>query len=161
MNRIFLIASFFTTILIQSSFAQNTQTKSLLSSYYDIKNALVNSDAGTTATQAASFLKAIAAVDAASMSATEATSFKAYQEKLSFDARHISQSKDIAHQREHFASLSLNFSKLAKGIKLSDKPIYYDYCPMIKSYWLSAEKEIKNPYYGKTMESCGSISATL
>jgi len=144
-----------------SGFAQDNQKQALLASYYDIKNTLVNSDAAGAAGKAGEFLKEISAADAKTFSGAEATAFKTYQDKLGYDARHISESKDIAHQREHFASFSLNFFKLAKAVKLSAQPIYYDYCPMKKTYWLSAAKEIKNPYYGKQMLTCGSVSETI
>ncbi|HEY4936494.1 MAG TPA: DUF3347 domain-containing protein [Puia sp.] len=75
--------------------------------------------------------------------------------------RHIAEVQKIDHQREHFASLSLNMYTLAKSVRLSSQPVYQDYCPMKKAYWLSAEKEIRNPYYGNQMLSCGSITNTL
>jgi hypothetical protein len=144
MKRILLIVVLMATLSVQEGFAQDNQGQVLLSSYYDIKNALVNSDASAAAARAGDFLKLI--------------SFKSYQDKLAFNARHISESKDIAHQREHFAGLSADFYKLAKAVKLSGQPIYYDYCPMNKTYWLSASKDIKNPYYGKQMLTCGKVS---
>ena len=50
---------------------------------------------------------------------------------------------------------------LAKDVKLTDQPIYHAYCHMKKVYWLSAEAGIKNPYYGKTMLTCGKVTETL
>ena len=50
---------------------------------------------------------------------------------------------------------------VAKAVKLTDAPVYKAYCPMKKAYWLSAEKEIKNPYYGSAMLSCGSVMETI
>lgn len=161
MKKVFLSIVLIAIIFVQAGFAQTSQKQSLLSSYYDIKNALVSSDAATAAAKAADFLKVMTSVDTKSLSPKEVTAFKTYQDKLNFDARHISESKDVAHQREHFASFSLNFSKLVKVVKLTDQPIYNDYCPMKKSYWLSSEKTIKNPYYGKQMETCGSIAETI
>lgn len=38
--------------------------------------------------------------------------------------------------------------------------VYYQYCPMKKAYWLSMEKEIKNPYYGSSMLTCGKVIET-
>ncbi|HCN85107.1 MAG TPA: hypothetical protein DIT07_16040 [Sphingobacteriaceae bacterium] len=73
----------------------------------------------------------------------------------------MSESKDIKHQREHFAAFSNNMIALAKVSKLSSQPIYQLYCPMKKSSWLSSEKTIKNLYYGKAMLTCGSILQTL
>ncbi|RYF85874.1 MAG: DUF3347 domain-containing protein, partial [Chitinophagaceae bacterium] len=45
--------------------------------------------------------------------------------------------------------------------KLSDKPVYVQYCPMKKATWLSSEKQIRNPYYGSSMLTCGEVTETL
>lgn len=164
MKKIFLLVAFIATAFTQQLFAQDAKASSLaalLPSYYDIKNALINSDATVTASTAGDFLKAINGVDMKSLPASDMTAFMSFQDKLAFDARHISESKDIAHQREHFANFSANFFKLAKAVKLTDQPVYYAYCPMKKSYWLSADAAIKNPYFGNQMLTCGKVTETL
>jgi hypothetical protein len=164
MKKTFLLVAFIATALTQQLFAQGAKTSSLsslLSSYYGVKDALVTSNSPDAATHAAEFLKAINEVDMKTLDKPEMDGFMLSQEKLAFDARHILESKDIAHQREHFANFSMNFFKLAKAVKSSDKPVYYAYCPMKKSYWLSAEAAIKNPYYGNQMLTCGKVAETL
>jgi len=133
----------------------------LLNSYYDVKNALVNSDAAAASAKAGELLKGINGIDMKALTPAEHKAFMSLQEKLAFDARHISESKEIEHQRTHFANLSLNFYSLAKSIRLSSQPVYEAYCPMKKSYWLSSEAAIKNPYYGKMMLTCGKVADTL
>jgi hypothetical protein len=164
MKKIFLLVAFVATAFTQQLFAQDTKTSSLtplLTSYYDIKNALISSNSTDAATHSGEFLKAINGVDMKTLPAADMTAFMSFQEKLAFDARHISDSKDIAHQREHFANFSANFFKLAKAVKLTDQAVYYDYCPMKKSYWLSADAAIKNPYFGNQMLTCGKVTETL
>ncbi len=172
MKKLFLIVAFFTTIITQYSFAQvaptqqedntkTTQLSQVLNSYYGIKNALVNSDAKAAAMNAGELLKAINAVDMNALSATDMNAFMPLQEKLAFDAKHISENNGIAEQREHFSSLSNNIYKLAKAAKLSAEPVYQAYCPMKKAYWLSSEAAIKNPYYGNMMLTCGKVTDTL
>jgi hypothetical protein len=45
------------------------------------------------------------------------------------------------------------------------QPIYVDDCPMYNdnkgAIWLSETKEIKNPYFGKDMNICGSVKEEL
>ena len=156
MKKIFLVVALVATAWIKPVFAQNSQTQSLLASYYDIKNALVNSDATLAASKANEFSKVLSSMDMKEM-----TSFMGLQDKLEFDAKHISETKEIVHQREHFANFSANLFKLAKAVKLTKEPVYYDYCPMKKSYWLSDNVAIKNPYFGKQMLTCGAIKETL
>lgn len=164
MKKAFLIVALIATAFSQQVRAQDTTQSAftpLLSSYYSIKDALVKSNSGDAAKYAADFLKSVTSIDTKSLSKENQSAFSNLKEKLSFDARHISQSTDIAHQREHFATFSENFYKLAKAVKLSDKPVYYAYCPMKKSYWLSAEAAIKNPYYGNQMLTCGKVAETI
>ncbi|QEM06134.1 DUF3347 domain-containing protein [Mucilaginibacter rubeus] len=164
MKKIFLLVALVAATFTQT-FAQNSAKPSalgsLLSSYYDVKNDLIKSNSTDAATHAADFLKAVNAVDMKSLPAADMNAFMSFQDKLAFDAKHISESKDIAHQREHFANFSSNFFKLAKAVKLTDQAVYYDYCPMKKSYWLSADASIKNPYFGSQMLTCGKVTETL
>ena len=70
----------------------------------------------------------------------------------------------IAHQREHFAILSKDINDLIKLLG-SNKKLYQDHCPMYDdgkgAIWISETKEIKNPYYGSQMLTCGSVKKTL
>ena len=137
--------------------AKQSSLLQLLPLYYDIENALVNSEAGTAATKAAEFVKTIKSIDMKPLSEHDMNAFMSLEDKLASDAKHISKSKKISRQRKHFSSFSVNFYKLAKIVKLTDHIIYYDYCPMKKTYWLSSEVPIKNPYFGNQMLTCGKI----
>lgn len=139
----------------------DAQLSNLLTSYYNIKNALVSSNGNTAAAQADEFVKALKAIDKKSFPEADRKAFEQLQEKLAFDAEHIAETKDVGHQRDHFESFSENLYKLAKAVKLSDKPIYQSYCPMKKAYWLSSEAAIRNPYYGSQMLTCGKVSDTI
>jgi hypothetical protein len=152
---------FLTLFLFIQASAGPADLGPILADYYQLKDALVAGDAGAAATAAGEMLKAINGVDMASMTAADHTAFMASQDKLAYDARHISESKDINHQREHFMSLSTNLFKLAKQVKLSSQPIYEDYCPMRKAYWLSSDTAIRNPYFGSAMPTCGRVEATI
>ncbi len=71
---------------------------------------------------------------------------------------------DIEAQRKLFISLSNEMIVLAKTFG-TDKTIYIAHCPMANSNqgadWLSLEKEIKNPYFGDKMLTCGSVEETI
>lgn len=130
------------------------QVLALYSHYIGIKDALV---AGS---------QQLAATHANSLSQTASTiSYRDLSEgninALRKDASAIADAKDLSVQRKAFSNLSNNISALAEKFKLSDKPLYQQYCPMAKAYWLSNEKEIKNPYYGSSMLTCGSVKKTF
>ena len=156
MKFFFLTIFFFIQII-----ARPADLSPILGNYYQLKDALVSGDPTAAAIAAGELLKAINAVDMKSMTTTDHLAFMALEDKLAFDARHISESKDINHQREHFQSLSANLFKLATKVKLSSQPIYEEYCPMKKAYWLSGDTAIRNPYFGSSMPTCGKVTATL
>ena len=157
MKKTFFAVAFLATLLAQQAFAQEspkTSNQSFLNSYYAIKDALVSSNPGMAAANAAEFVKTLNATN-------DQTVKKETRAALLNDAEIISQSKDIKLQREKFISLSDNMVVLAKSSRLSAEPVYQQYCPMKKASWLSGNKAIKNPYYGSAMLTCGSIKETL
>jgi len=131
--------------------AQEGTTTSLLEQYYGIKDALVAGNNAEASKHAADFGKALDANKSVAA---------ALKSKLSDGAKSIADAKDIAKQRSAFAGFSSNMVSLVKSSKPST-PVYIDYCPMKEASWLSAEKEIKNPYYGDAMLTCGSVKETV
>ncbi|HVV04235.1 MAG TPA: DUF3347 domain-containing protein [Puia sp.] len=158
MKKIFMAVVVLITVSSRHVFAQ---VSDILPSYYGIKDALVSGDANAAATKAGELLKAIDGVDMSKMPEKDHTAFMAVKDKLAFDARHISEKKEIGHQREHFVNLSTNMMTLARAVRLSEQPIYEDYCPMKKATWLTNAPAIKNPYYGSSMLTCGKVKTTL
>ena len=110
---------------------------------------------------AAEFIKAVNGVEINKLTADEQKVFQLLQPKIVSDSKLINGTKDINRQRDAFASLSNSMISLAKNARLSNKEVYLDYCPMKKSYWLSAEQSVKNPYYGSTMLTCGTVKETI
>ncbi|SRR6266540_5350536 len=157
-KKILFIVAFLATAFVQSGFAQDNAKQSnpsrLLTSYYNIKNALVAGNANTASASAEEFVKTLNGIDYKVISEGNVNA-------LLKDATAISEMKDINHQREHFANLSSNMLAVAKAVKLSDQPIYQVNCPMKKAYWLSNEATIKNPYFGSAMLTCGKVVETL
>lgn len=155
---IVLIITFLATALVQRSFGQDTtqqhQLSQLLTKYYNIKDALIIGNARLASGKASEFIKVANTIDYKLISEGNINA-------LLKDANPISESKDINVQRNHFSNLSNNMAILAKSIKLTNEPIYHDYCPMKKANWLSNEKAIKNPYYGNAMLSCGNVVDTI
>lgn len=141
--------------------AQTGGQHELLTRYYALKNALVSSNATLAATEAAGFSKALDNMDMQKQPSAIQDKMKTLAGQLRKESALIAGSKDLSVQREKFAGLSEAMIGFAKLVKLSSGPVYVDYCPMKKSSWLSAEKPIRNPYYGNSMLTCGRITDTL
>ena len=159
--QIFVCAIIALVVTIQTKAQDISSKEAVLSGYYGVKNALISGDAAATKAKAKSLLAAITSFPADRFSEADKTVWKKYADKLQFDTRHISESDDIAHQREHFAGLSENMFAVLKAVKLNTATVYRDYCPMKKSYWLSETATIENPYFGKQMLTCGAVKETL
>lgn len=139
-----------------------TQLENLLADYFTLKNALVADKEEEASKSAKAFRKTLQRVDMTKMNSEQHSFFMDYMSKLDYDAEHIGGASNIEHMREHFASFSNNMYAIVKAFQANNGiSVYYDYCPMQKTNWLSSEKAIKNPYYGKQMLTCGKVAETL
>lgn len=132
--------------------------------YFALKDALVKDDGAAASSKALALVSAIKGVDMKAMSSEEHLAWMKVEEDLFMHAEHISETKDIEHQREHFSMLSNDMYPLIKVFKL-DETVYLQHCPMYNdgkgADWLSKENAVKNPYYGSSMLSCGKTKETI
>lgn len=127
------------------------QLKSLLTVYFNLKEALVKTDA------------AAAQETAASLIADMPEDMEAEKVKTAITA--ISETTDVEAQRAHFKVLSEEVYSLAKSREYKESTIYKQFCPMAfgntGAYWLSQEKEVLNPYFGDKMLRCGKVQEEI
>lgn len=142
-----------------------SQLGEVLNAYYEVKNALVSDDGKTASTKAKELLTSLGKVDMVNFSPEQHGVYMPLAEKIKFDAEHIEETNDVSHQRDHFDTLSDNVFKVVKVFNVNAEPAYRQFCPMARdgkgAYWISKEKGVKNPYYGKSMLTCGKVTETL
>ena len=68
--------------------------------------------------------------------------------------------------RENFSQISsLFYRELSASAKNMKKPVYRFFCPMAfnnkGAYWLQADKQTQNPYFGSVMPKCGELKETI
>lgn len=84
---------------------------------------------------------------------------------LTATAEKIAAATDIDSQRTLFAELSNDFIARVKTSGLTAGEVYVEYCPMALNdkgaSWLSNQKEIKNPYFGESMMTCGEVKEII
>ena len=146
--------SLFAIISVSAQLKSDAQVTKLYQNYITIKDALASDNADKTSQAATEFIKTASAIDYKILSEGNVSTLKK-------DATVISDARNIASQRETFFNLSDNMIALTKEFKLSEKPVYVQYCPMADGSWLSDEKQIANPYYGKSMLTCGNVKSTI
>lgn len=139
---------------------QTNQLKLVFDDYFSVKDALVKTDAATASIKAKGLLEDINTVEMENLKMEEHMIWMKVYKDLGSDVKKISETQDIKVQREFFKSVSKNMYELMKVSK-EDTPTYYQYCPMVKANWLSKENEVKNPYYGSKMMTCGSTVETI
>jgi len=157
-----------TTVEVKDSVIHQVEQKNALSqvygNYFQLKDALLKDNAASASQKAGELVKAIESVDQVQMSAQEKSIWSKAETDFLMHAKHIAESKDLAHQREHFAPLSQNIITLAKVFK-ADEPMYIQHCPMYNdgegADWISKENTVKNPYYGSSMLTCGKTTMTI
>ena len=145
--------SVFSTFNLSAQMSDASISK-LYQNYIIIKDALVTDNSDGASNAANDFIKSASMVDYKVMS-------EGNLDVLRKDASTIAESRSIETQRESFAKLSENMVAVAKNFKLSNDSVFVLYCPMADATWLSAEKTIKNPFYGKSMLTCGSVKKEL
>lgn len=133
--------------------------------YINLKNALVGTDPAL-ASEAARMLSQTAKEFNFEPLQPEARVF--LEEKVAAieeRAEAISGSTDVEQQREYFYPLSQVMYALLKSFDVRNQPVYYQFCPMAfddeGAYWLSNEKQIRNPYFGDVMLKCGEVKEVI
>ncbi len=135
--------------------------KTLVTEYLSVKNALINSNEAEAATASGKMYDTMKGFDKSLLSADQKKIYDDIESDLKEHAEHISKSK-IDHQREHFATMSKDMYDMVKAFG-AGMTLYHDHCPMYNdgSMWLSETKDIKNPFYGDKMMTCGSVEEML
>jgi len=74
-------------------------------------------------------------------------------------------STEAKDQKAYYASFSQALYKSIKAFGVGAGTVYYQHCPMALdnqgAFWLSDSKEIRNPYFGTGMLTCGSTRETI
>ena len=143
----------------------NSSIKEIASHYFHLKNALANDDGKDAASAGKAIVGTMSKLDTTSLSADQKKVYRDLEDDLRENAEHISANADkIAHQREHFEMLSKDIYDLVKKFG-AGQTVYHDFCPMYNNKkgatWISETKEIKNPYLGKEMPTCGIIKEEI
>lgn len=141
----------------------NTTTvsvKDVIAAYLQMKNAFTNDNTNDAATAGKNLQAALINLDTKTLSADQQKNINDITDDAKEHAEHIgANGGNIAHQREHFDMLSKDMADLVKTFGTGGQTLYKDFCPMYNNqkgaYWFSETKEIKNPYLGKAMPTCG------
>ena len=137
----------------------------LYSHYTHLTFALSGDDDKEAVSAAKGILASFPKIDKSSFSDEQKKEFAELEASIREHAEHIADNAGkIDHQREHLDIMSADFYDLLKDFG-TPKPVYRIFCPMFNdnkgTFWLSDSREVKNPYYGKEMLSCGEVQEEI
>jgi len=144
------------------------QLGSIVKTYFILKDALVVDNAGAAKSAGEKMMASIDNVDMKLLTDNEHNmSWMGSAKMLTTQLKKLSEENDIEKQRIAFSDISDILTNTIKdlGVDMGGKNIYVQFCPMAKdnagAYWLSLDKEIKNPYLGQKMLKCGETKSTI
>jgi Cu(I)/Ag(I) efflux system membrane fusion protein len=122
----------------------------LIQPYLTLKDELVRSDA-----------KAASAAVTKMLSLLSDKKYAFSRSNLKALMGSLQKTDDIEEQREFFRLISNEMIQWASSTQSVSNKLYVQFCPMANNNkgakWLSAEEQIRNPFYGDAMLTCGSI----
>lgn len=141
------------------------QLNKVYDKYIVLKNAFVQSDEKEVTQAAKILMEALEKTDMNLLSGKSMTQWMNLLPNLNNQIKEIISSNDLEGQRRTFSVFNDEFYKVIKTFGLMGKTVYYQFCPMMNdnkgAYWLSETKDIRNPYYGDAMLTCGETRETL
>ena len=139
----------------------NFSIASIIKDYLALKNALVADNGKLAADAGRKLLATLKTVDMKSVPSGKHKEYTDIAADAMENAEHIGDNAGkITHQREHLGSLSKDMNDLIAMFG-TPQQLYQQHCPMYNegkgAIWISEIKEIKNPYYGSEMLTCGAV----
>lgn len=140
---------------------QESGAQKIVADYMTLKDALVATNKDQAAKAGKQLETSLKSLDISSYTAEQQEELKDIIDDAKEHAEHISRS-EMDHQREHFKTLSKDIIDLV-AITGTENTLYQQFCPMYDggSAWISMSKDIKNPYYGDKMLTCGKVQKEI
>lgn len=143
----------------------SSQINAFYSDYSKMNDALIEDNADGAKTIAKKLSDDVTKFDMSKLIGDPMDFYHTHSAKLSAALKNISESVDIEEIRTNLATVSESMYALVKAYHANTSELYYNFCPMAKNhegaYWLSGNKEIKNPYMGQRMLTCGRTRETI
>jgi Cu(I)/Ag(I) efflux system membrane fusion protein len=139
----FYVAAFAASALVQQP--PSATTTAMLTPYLEVQAHL-----------AADRFEAIKA-PAASLASQAAAAGKS-GEGIARAAAALQKAQDIEAAREAFGPLSDAVIAHLKAEGVNPADVRLGFCPMVKRAWLQQGDQVRNPYYGSAMLTCGELT---
>lgn len=153
-----------TSYVVVSSKAKN-ELKPIFDTYFKLKDALTKDDLATSKSSADVMLRDLEKVNMADFEGDAHIKWMKYSKEIKAALVKVKSDKNLDEIRKSFQSISDEMLGLAENFKPLSSEIYVQHCPMADSNrgadWLSLEEKVVNPYFGKSMLTCGEVTKTI
>lgn len=155
------------TVAKEVSVSQNTKDalKPLFTEYLTMKDALTNDNLDDAKKAGTNILKTIEGVNMSLFTGESHTVWMGLSSDLKNTLQHVQHFKNLGEVRKSFHQLSDIMIRLEITFDANDKTLYVMHCTMANNNkgadWFSTSKEIKNPYYGQAMLTCGEVTKEI
>lgn len=154
-------------ILSINSYAQennkpshNKHLGSLISSYLEMKDALVEDDFENAKNHLHTFTKEVKTSKEMYDHPEHSAVHETHHSAMVAAVESASGAENIGQLRQSFDDITAGLLKTVKTQEY-DETLFVQFCPMAGngegSKWLSKDEEIQNPYYGSAMSKCGEV----
>lgn len=152
-------------ITVTISEKEKEQFQPILSTYLEFKDKLVADDFSSAKKLVIQLDKQVKKIEKSEFKEEAAKIWESFQKELLKSTKAMTSASDIQEMRNSFDELSETTIGMVNTFQLTNKELYVLHCPMANSNkganWLSASSEVKNPYYGSAMLTCGEVRDTI
>jgi len=137
----------------------------LFEEYFLLKDALVADDLEKAKSIAGTFQNKLSKVNMSVFKGDAHNVWMEHNSQAEKALKVIMGAENIGQARKGFKDLSDQFVMMAKSFGPFDQTLYIQHCPMANSNkgadWISNSKEIRNPYFGQDMLTCGEVKQKI
>jgi hypothetical protein len=141
----------------------------LIAAYTSLKDALVASD---TAKASAAARQLAIASDSLKINEIQGDTSNVikptavtYTSMITSSAKGLAGESSLSEMRKEFEMIADNLWQLTRVVRYDGQKLFWQYCPMAfnnrGAYWISSERQVRNPYFGNEMLECGKVADSL
>jgi Cu(I)/Ag(I) efflux system membrane fusion protein len=139
--------------------------KPLFTEYLSMKDALINDNLENAKKAGSNILKTVDGLNMALFTGESHNVWMGLSSDLKNTLQHVQHFKTLEEIRKAFQQVSNTIIGLETSFNPNDEALYVMHCPMANNNkgadWVSTSKEVKNPYYGQSMPTCGEVTKEI
>jgi len=136
----------------------------LISAYLEMKDAMVADDFNKAKSYGTKLLTLTNKVDMGLFKGKSHEAWMTFYNDINSELQHMAHFNKLDEIRKTFVNVSNTMISMANTFKTNEN-LFVLHCPMANDNkgadWLSNSKDIKNPYYGKAMLTCGEVKDSI